>query len=231
MKPPRLLAITPPTGAVEAAVVDAWREAGALEVGMAVLLREPGASLDVLLDPQGRLGALAHACATAEIPVLLSCDASSLEQASERVSALGLAGVQLRGDPDAATVARARALLPDALVGRSCHGHPSRENAPVDYTCFAPVFAPRTITPGRHKQPAGLEALRRWTASSSWIVALGGIDPARAIACLEAGARGLAGISLFFGAHPRVAQDVAALVTALRTSPADDVLPPPSRRG
>lgn len=219
MSPPRLLAITPPTGPVDPAVVDAWRAAGALEVGMAVLLREPGAPPNVIAAHDGRLGALASACRAAELPLVLSCDASGLAQAAVLVGSLGLAGVQLRGDPDARALERARPLLPHALVGRSCHGAPRPGDAHVDYTCFAPVYTPRTRTAEPPKVAAGLEALKRWTADpAAWIVALGGIAPHNAEACLRAGARGLAGISLFFGASERLVEDVAALVRTLRAS-------------
>jgi thiamine monophosphate synthase len=217
MRPPRLLAVTPPAGPVDPAVVSVWREAGALATGLTVLLRDPGASLEALLAPTGRLGALAAACRAADLPLVASCDAAMLDEAATEVRARGLAGLQLRGDPSSAVLERARTLLPDALLGRSCHGAPGpAEPAPVDYTCFAPVFTPRTQTPDRHKTGVGLEALRRWTADlNAWVVALGGLSPHNASACLQAGARGLAGISLFFGPTPRVAQDVAALVRAL----------------
>jgi thiamine-phosphate pyrophosphorylase len=170
------------------------------------------------VDGDGRLAPLRRACSTLDVPVLLSCDPDRLPEAAEVTRAHGLAGVQVRGDPDAQALGRARRLFPDAIVGRSCHGLPAGNAAPVDYSCFAPVFAPRTPTPDRLKEPAGLEILRRWTADpQAWIVALGGIDPSRGRACLEAGARGLAGISLFFGAREQLAQDVAALVRVLRT--------------
>jgi thiamine monophosphate synthase len=110
-------------------------------------------------------------------------------------------------------------VLPQALLGRSCHGAPipgDPGHAYVDYTCFAPVFTPRTQARSHRKTAAGLSALRRWTADpTAWIVALGGLEPQVAGACLRAGAKGLAGISLFFGPSHQLAQDVAALVRAL----------------
>jgi|GEM_PF-1656412 len=100
-------------------------------------------------------------------------------------------------------------------LGRSCHGDPQPGHDLVDYTLFAPVFAPTTAQPGRpsgSKIPAGLVALRAWTAAAGAVVyALGGISPANAAACLAAGAHGLAGIGVFFGQPGQVAQDVAAL--------------------
>jgi thiamine monophosphate synthase len=217
MTPPRLLAITPPLGSIDPQVVAAWREAGALEGALAVLLREPGASPGSLVAREGRLGPLLAACEAAGVPVLLSCDTPVLCDAAALVSARGLAGLQLRGDPDEEALSSARGLLPQALLGRSCHGSPVPGRAAlVDYTCFAPVFTPRTQPPGGRKRAAGLEALRLWTADpADWVVALGGIGPDNADACVRAGARGLAGISLFFGARERVVEDVAALVRGL----------------
>ena len=104
---------------------------------------------------------------------------------------------------------------PGPWLGRSCHGAPRPGHALVDYTLFAPVFAPTTAQPGRppgSKIPAGLAALRAWTAAPGAVIyALGGISPANAAACLAAGAHGLAGIGVFFGEPGQVAQDVAAL--------------------
>lgn len=99
---------------------------------------------------------------------------------------------------------------PVPLLGRSCHGAPQPGHGDVDYTLFAPVFAPTTAPAG--KTPAGLTALRAWTrAPGARVFALGGVGPATAAACLAAGAWGLAGIGVFFGEPARVEQDVAAL--------------------
>lgn len=145
-------------------------------------------------------------------------------------SLAGLAGVQLRGDPSPLALTGARARLPPAwLLGRSCHGHPAGAHALVDYTCLAPIFPPTTPQPGVEKTAIGLERLAAWASEpGAHLIALGGVGPANAAACLQAGARGLAGIGLFFGAPARVAQDVAAVVTALQ---ARDVQPlPPGQR-
>ncbi|WP_293254733.1 thiamine phosphate synthase [Nannocystis sp.] len=94
-------------------------------------------------------------------------------------------------------------------LGRSCHGAPQPGHDLVDYTLLAPVFPPSS-SPG--KTPAGLAALRAWTAvPGATIFALGGVTPATAAACLAAGAHGLAGIGVFFGDPAQVEQDVAAL--------------------
>jgi len=214
----RLLAITPPAGPVSAASPDAWGGHDAL-AELAVLLREPGRPAAELLAPDARLAPLRRRCRAAGVPLLLSVDLAELAALPELPD--DLAGVQLRGDPDLATLRAARRELerlrpgPRVCLGRSCHGAPQPGHELVDYTVFAPVFAPTTAQPGRapgSKIPAGLAALAAWAAApGARVHALGGVGPATAAACLRAGARGLAGIGVFFGEPGRVAQDVAAL--------------------
>lgn len=213
MTPFRLLAITPPSGPVPADRVATWRAAWP---ELAVLLREPGRRAAEILAPDGRLAPLRRQCRAAGLPVLLSVDDEDLAELA--VLPADLAGVHLRGDPGLQALIDARARLdrwrPDgAWLGRSCHGAP--QPGEVDYTLFAPVFAPTTAQPGKplgSKIPAGLAALADWTrAPEACVFALGGVGPETAAACLAAGARGLAGIGVFFGEPDRVAQDVAAL--------------------
>jgi thiamine-phosphate pyrophosphorylase len=138
-----------------------------------------------------------------------------------------IAGVQLRGDPTDATVASWRAQLgAGATIGRSIHGNvPDTGPGPagVDYSCLAPIFPPNTMLPGDDKQAIGLAGLRAWTARRGDILALGGVGPANARACLDAGARGLAGIRLFFGRSDEAGQDVEALCRALGAASDDHV--------
>lgn len=204
--PFRLLAIPPPDGPVPADIVDRWLAAGAADT-IAALLREPGRTPAEILAPGARLAALRRRCVAAGIPVLLAADAPTVVPAD-------LAGLHLRGDPDHATLERAREH--PGLLGRACHGEPQPGHDLVDYTLFAPVFAPGTRS-ARPKHPAGLAALARWTADPrAHVIALGGITPRTAPACLAAGARGLAGISGLFGDPAQVEQDVAALVDLLK---------------
>jgi thiamine-phosphate pyrophosphorylase len=96
-------------------------------------------------------------------------------------------------------VAAARRLLgPGVALGRSVHSQDaarSAESEGADYVIFGPVFA----TPTHGGRPAvGLEALRAVTAAVSIpVLAIGGVDPNRAKACLDARAAGWAGISAF----------------------------------
>ncbi len=203
----RLLAIAPPTGAIDLGVLDVWRAAGLHD--LAVLLREPGARPRSIV--RGRLAPLREACTAAGLRVLVSADVDAVADALDVVVAHDLAGIQLRGDPDRDALVRARDGLGARLLGRSVHGRPDALHELCDYSCFAPVFAPRTA-PG--KPAAGLPALQAWAGvQGAWVVALGGIAPGNARACVEAGARGLASISAFFDA-PRV-DDLRALAAAL----------------
>jgi len=223
----RLLAITPPTGPVDPGLVDAWR--GAAAVGLAVLLREPGCDPGVLVSEAHRLAPLRRACTRAQVPWLLSVDPERLEGLERVRDVSGLAGVQLRGDPDLAAVEAAWAWLgPSRVLGRSCHGTPLPMGERVSYSVLAPIFAPRTPSPapGPGKPAVGLSPLRAFAAIQPRVFALGGITPDTAPACVRAGAYGLAAIRSFFGPPDEVADDVARLVRAL-TEPPRDADPPP----
>ncbi|MEM9458581.1 MAG: thiamine phosphate synthase [Myxococcota bacterium] len=227
----RLLAITPPNGAVDEAVVEAWRPGGT--VGVAVLLREPGTDPAALVRDDHRLAPLRRACARTGFRCLLSVDpkgSSALEPALwAPLRAPGIGGIQLRGDPSVDDLARARRILPPGhVLGRSCHGQPAGAGAWVDYSVLAPIFTPRTPspTPGPGKRAVGLAPLRTLAQVERRVFALGGITADNAVSCVRAGAFGLAAIRTFFGPPLRVADNVARLVDAL-TEPTDDAAPPP----
>lgn len=114
-------------------------------------------------------------------------------------------GVHLTSSPGELTPAQVRQLyasasLPAPLITVSCHtlheaGH-ARDHH-VDAILFAPVFEKQTSTktiPGR-----GLEALHATclAAAPTPVYALGGVTLENALACLKAGAAGIAGIRLF----------------------------------
>jgi thiamine monophosphate synthase len=225
----RLLAITPPASlapVIEAGLVDVWLAAGAGELGLCVLLREPGASAEAILS-DARLWPLRRRLAQIGVPALLSVDGAALDVDRIRNADPPIAGVQLRGDPSDAIVASWRAQLgPAATIGRSIHGsvpEPGPGPEGLDYSCLAPIFPPSTRLPGDDKQAIGLAGLRAWTARRPDILALGGVDPANARACLDAGARGLAGIRLFFGRSDEARQDVEALCRAFGAVSEDHV--------
>lgn len=218
MLAPRLLAITPPEGALDPVLVDAWLDAGAQLDVLALLLREPGVSARALLDSP-RFAPLRTRAAARGLACLISLAPAELDDDGllERLALADppIAGVQLKGDP---TLAQLTALRPRVagLLGRSCHGEPQPGDGVVDFTVLAPIFAPRTVQPGVDKQAIGLAVLRRWTAAQHrHVLALGGIAPAHVPELLAAGAAGIAGISLFFSSPREAAENVETLVRSL----------------
>ena len=209
-------------------MVEAWR--GADAVGLAVLLREPGCEPAELVSDAHRLAPLRRACTRAGIPWILSVDPDRLAGLDEHVLGVpGLAGAQLRGDPSYEAVEEARRRLgPARALGRSCHGAPQPMGDRVSYSVLAPIFTPRTASPGvgPGKQAVGLAPLRAFAAVEPRVCARGGLGPEQAPACGLAGAFGLAAIRCFFGPPDEVADDVARLVRAL-TEPPRDAAPPP----
>jgi len=113
--------------------------------------------------------------------------------------AAGADGVHLRSDSvDAPT---ARTLAPSGfLVGRSVHG--AREageiarRGGVDYLIFGTVF-PSASKPGGPSSANVDELARACAAAPVPVLAIGGIDEARAEAAAKAGAAGVAAIGLF----------------------------------
>lgn len=96
------------------------------------------------------------------------------------------------------TIGDARALAPPGfLVGLSCHSPAEARAAAVagaDFCVLGPVFA----TPSKPgASPLGTAALAVARELTMPVLALGGVDEARAAACMAAGAAGLAGIRLF----------------------------------
>lgn len=218
---PRLLAITPPAGPLATTCVEVAADLG---IALAVLLREPGTDPIEFLKPDARVGALLRAARAANMPVLCSCSPQDATRLASPVRDAGLCGLQLRGDPSASELLRARAAWPDGILGASVHGDPRELEA--DYLVFAPVFSPGT--PGTViKRPAGLEALAAWSSRHPRVYALGGVTPLTAGACAAAGAHGVAGISTFLGSADSVADTLRALAGVLTSAP--DV--PPRPRG
>jgi thiamine-phosphate pyrophosphorylase len=93
-----------------------------------------------------------------------------------------------------------RAITPSGfLIGVSCHSldevvRAEREGA--DYALFGPVFAPLSKSSGL--APRGVAELSRIASAVKIpVLALGGITAKNAAECVEAGAAGVAGISMF----------------------------------
>jgi thiamine-phosphate pyrophosphorylase len=102
----------------------------------------------------------------------------------------------------------ARQLSPSApLLAVSCHSAAGVIQASANGAVFA-VFAP--VFEKRDASPVGLDALRQACRATIPVLALGGVTPTNARACLEAGAAGIAAIRLF------QENDIATVVKQLR---------------
>jgi len=114
--------------------------------------------------------------------------------------AAGAGGVHLGGESlPAATVCTALRAHGDFWVGVSCHSPEdtaAAEAAGADYVVLGPIFETASKLP--YGPPLGLGALERAAHGTRIpLLALGGITPGRVRSCIDAGAAGIAGVSIF----------------------------------
>ncbi len=120
--------------------------------------------------------------------------------------ATGAHGVHLTSSADELTPVQVRLLyvaagLPCPIVTVSCHTVEEvarRRTERVDVILFGPVFE-KVVAGTPLRSGAGLSMLHEAcvAAGATPVLALGGVTPANAALCAEAGARGIAGIRLF----------------------------------
>jgi len=85
----------------------------------------------------------------------------------------------------------------EPIIGVSAHSSSDLQQAQLHCASFA-VLSPIFEKVGVRVKGIGLEALRQACAGSGLpVLALGGVNPTNAKSCLDAGARGVAGIRLF----------------------------------
>lgn len=203
---PRLFAITPGRPGHPLSLV--WLLEAMAEAGLkAVVLREPA------MDERDYV-ALARAVAPLFGPGLVLHGKNPCALDIARASGWGLhcpAGMDLR---------QARAAV-RGLLGASCHSLDELEaarEAGCDYATLSPVFSPSSKPDDR--PPLGLSTLRRAASHAGLpVLALGGVTPERAAACVAAGAAGVAVLGGLFppDALPETAaESVAAYLAALR---------------
>jgi thiamine-phosphate pyrophosphorylase len=183
--------------------------ADAVEAGVDVIqLRERDLEAGQLRDLAARVGRRA---ADTRTRVLVN-DRGDVARAA------GADGVHLRADGP--PVSRVRTLSSGRfIVGRSAHTIAEARAADddgADYVLFGTVFpgGSKGGAPGNDRLLVLQEAAR---SARTPVVAIGGIDPGRAARCLQAGAAGVAAISIFLpeGRAP-LAMGVARAVAALR---------------
>lgn len=176
---PRILVITDRTQ-VRTTVENVVREICEEEGCRWILLRERDLSPLERRSMAERLRIVTNECGA---KLSISSDAALAAE-------VGADGVHLQRVMDIAGV---RAIFPRGWVGVSSHNladvRSAREHG-ADYVTLSPIF-PSESKPG-YGPPLGLETIRQASKLGVPVLALGGVTPRSAHACLEAGAYGCA---------------------------------------
>jgi thiamine-phosphate pyrophosphorylase len=147
-----------------------------------VQVREPGLSARELADCVRTLTGL-RVLVNDRADVAIACGAAGVHLRDGAVSPRVIRGIAPRG----------------FMVTVACHDAAAVFRAAdegADYAVLAPVFAP--LSKVSASPPLGLDALRAITARAQIpVIALGGITAENAPMCMDAGAAGIAGITLF----------------------------------
>jgi len=197
----------------EVARLEGWLEE-AITAGVDVIqVREPDLPGSVL---HRLVSALAAKVSGAHVAIVVN------DRADVAVTS-GADGVHLRGDGPPVPLVRALAPRPGWIVGRSVHdATDAMRHGMADYLLFGTVFPSASKPAGA--PVAGIEALQRAAAATATpVMAIGGITPERAAACVRAGAAGVAAIAVFLpeGCAPG-ALGATRAVRALRTAMTGD---------
>lgn len=119
---------------------------------------------------------------------------------NDRIDIAKLSGCRAIHSPSAGVPnSMIKKYIRNSLSGRSVHSVSEAKRAQkegYDYLLFGPVY--RTPAKVKFGKPQGLQKLKEVCCSVNIpVFAVGGINPARALKCLQAGAYGVAGIRDF----------------------------------
>ncbi len=183
----------------------------AVEAGVPWLLLRARGAPPASVEAAGRR--LQAACVRRGARLFVRDDVALLER-------LGAAGLHLPSDAGSSAARRSAAeaaLGRPVLLSRACHSLEEVATAAAeeaDFIFFSPVFD--TISKGMVSPAVGLAGLAAASAAAPGrVVALGGVTPERARACLEAGAVGVASIGGIFGDGAGVSAALARWRAAL----------------
>lgn len=145
------------------------------------------------------------------------CEKGALITVNDRadIAACAGAGVHLAVRSLSAEVVR-RDIAPEILIGASTHNKAEAEAAEkggADFVVFGPVF--ETASKLEYGDPVGIKALHEVSDKIDIpVIAVGGINLSNCREALDAGAAGIAGISMFVEAF--LEQNLGHLVSTIK---------------